>query len=31
VSKTAKAGVQLPEQESSAYKVKKKMAQKARL
>jgi hypothetical protein len=31
VSKAAKAGVQLLEQESGAYKIKKKMAQKARL
>jgi hypothetical protein len=30
VSKTAGAGVQLPKQESSAYKVKREMAQKAR-
>jgi hypothetical protein len=30
VSKATKAGVQLPEQESSAYKVKEEMAQKAR-
>jgi hypothetical protein len=31
VGKVAKVGVQLPEQESSAYKVKGEMAQKARL
>jgi hypothetical protein len=31
VSKAAGAGVQLPEQESGAYKVKGEMAQRARL
>jgi hypothetical protein len=31
VGKAAEAGVQLPEQESGAYKVKGEMAQKARL
>jgi hypothetical protein len=31
VGKTIRAGVQLPEQENGAYKVKKEIAQKARL
>jgi hypothetical protein len=31
VNKTAKAGVQLSKQESSAYKIKKEIAQRARL
>jgi hypothetical protein len=31
VGKAAGAGVQLPEQESGAYKIKEKIAQRARL